>query len=168
MEQSNQNVIDSYIATDNEGLVVAEPVENYNNLPIATGIVVDSNVQTLSFEDNNGLPTLIGVIVEPIVETPSPVCTYVTKVNKNLFMIVLLIVTAVADLDLDVNLIRGTIPSELGMLSSWTWLDLDNNSITGSLPTELCLLTNTAIYYDESKIFCFCVDNIYISGTPCT
>jgi len=61
----------------------------------------------------------------------------------------------------------GTIPSEMGMLSSLIELSLNNNSIKGTLPTELCALTNTTIYYDGSEISCSCVGSSYKGGTFC-
>ena len=55
-------------------------------------------------------------------------------------------------LDLDFNLINGTIPSEIGMLSSLYWLYLHQNSITGTIPTEIGMLSSLErlVLYDNS------------------
>lgn len=46
-------------------------------------------------------------------------------------------------LDLSLNLFSGTIPTEIGLLSSLTELHLDGNGLEGTLPSELGMLTNT-------------------------
>ena len=66
-------------------------------------------------------------------------------------------------IDLDLNDITGTIQSEQVTLLSLTYLDLWNNVLTGTLPAELCL----TIYYDQFEISCFCVASTYLGGTPC-
>jgi len=57
-------------------------------------------------------------------------------------------------LNLRSNPITGTIPTEIGMLSSLDWLLLNNNLITGTFPTERCAMINTIIYYDEDEKSC--------------
>ena len=57
-------------------------------------------------------------------------------------------------LDLWLNSITGTIPSEIGMLSSLTRLDLDDNSITGTIPSEIGMLS--------------LLDHFYLSGNSIT
>ena len=44
-------------------------------------------------------------------------------------------------LDLANNTIKGTVPSELGMLGELTLLDLSSNDFEGVVPSELGLLT---------------------------
>jgi len=77
------------------------------------------------------------------------------------------ILSSLSYLMLSYNFITGTIPSEIGMLSSLQRLYLENNSIMGTIPTELCALTSTYIYYDGSEISCTCVNSIYVEGTSC-
>jgi len=50
------------------------------------------------------------------------------------------------------NSLQGTIPSELGLLTSLRWLWVEGNSLQGTIPTELGLLTSLQdlIVYDNS------------------
>jgi Leucine-rich repeat (LRR) protein len=48
-------------------------------------------------------------------------------------------------LDLALNLLSGTIPTEIGLLCSLTELDLASNGLEGTLPSELGLLTNAGV-----------------------
>jgi len=48
-------------------------------------------------------------------------------------------------LNLSGNQITGTIPSEIGTLSSLTTLDLSNTNVTGTLPEEICSIENISI-----------------------
>jgi hypothetical protein len=45
-------------------------------------------------------------------------------------------------LDLSLNLLSGTIPTEIGLLSSLTDLHLDGNGLEGTLPSEIGMLTS--------------------------
>ena len=47
------------------------------------------------------------------------------------------------------NQITGTIPTELGLLTSLQWLDLSNNQLTGTLPEEVKQLDGTTIDYGK-------------------
>lgn len=40
-------------------------------------------------------------------------------------------------LDLPLNDISGTIPSEIGLMSNLNWLSLSNNALTGTIPLEI-------------------------------
>ena len=59
-------------------------------------------------------------------------------------------------LSLPSNFITGTIPSQIGMLSSLTFLRLDENGITGTLPSEIGQL---------SKLRLLWIDGISLSTT---
>ena len=48
----------------------------------------------------------------------------------------------VTGLSLTFNDLTGTIPTELGALTSLQWLTLDKNQLTGTIPTELGSLTS--------------------------
>jgi len=48
-------------------------------------------------------------------------------------------------MNLSGNPITGTIPSEIGALSSLTTLDLSNTNVTGTLPEEICSIENISI-----------------------
>ncbi|EEF39415.1 receptor protein kinase, putative [Ricinus communis] len=50
-------------------------------------------------------------------------------------------------LDLSVNKISGSIPQEIGMLRSLTYIDLSNNFLNGSLPPSIGNLTQLPILY---------------------
>jgi Leucine-rich repeat (LRR) protein len=53
------------------------------------------------------------------------------------------LLTSLTHLDLDGNIgITGTIPTQLGLLTQLTHLDLDQNTLTGTIPTELGLLSS--------------------------
>jgi hypothetical protein len=43
-------------------------------------------------------------------------------------------------LNLNDNVLNGTIPTELGLLSNLTELDLESNQLTGTIPTSLASL----------------------------
>jgi len=61
--------------------------------------------------------------------------------------------SSLTHLDLDINFITGTIPSEIGMLSSLYWLDLDFNSITGTISSEIGMLSSlTYLDLDDNSI----------------
>ena len=45
-------------------------------------------------------------------------------------------------LDLDSNRLSGTLPAQLGKLASLSWLNLQNNRLGGTLPGALCGLAN--------------------------
>ncbi|GAX21897.1 hypothetical protein FisN_30Hh099 [Fistulifera solaris] len=45
-------------------------------------------------------------------------------------------------LDLEYNKLKGTIPTELGLLTKLVFLDFEFNEINGTIPTELCQLTD--------------------------
>ena len=44
-------------------------------------------------------------------------------------------------LDLSVNFLDGTIPSELGKLTNTTYLNLEHNRLWGTIPSEIGMLT---------------------------
>ena len=48
-------------------------------------------------------------------------------------------------LDLDFNPMTGTIPSEIGMLSALTWLDLEYSRMTGTIPSEIGMLSSLTV-----------------------
>ena len=50
------------------------------------------------------------------------------------------------------NGISGTVPTELGLLSSLQSLDLYNNTLQGTLPTELGLITDLVILFAPDKV----------------
>jgi hypothetical protein len=54
-------------------------------------------------------------------------------------------------LDLSQNLLVGTIPSELGMLSALTNIELDGNSLTGSIPSELGKFSRASFFFAMSR-----------------
>ena len=51
------------------------------------------------------------------------------------------LLTALDDVDLDLNYLSGSLPTQLGALTLLTELDLSANSLSGSLPTQLAALT---------------------------
>jgi len=53
----------------------------------------------------------------------------------------------VIEINMYYNTLRGSIPSELGLLTNLERLDLDDNSLTGSIPSELGLLNNLGSLY---------------------
>ncbi len=57
--------------------------------------------------------------------------------------------TSLQYLDLDNNNLTGSIPSEIGNLTSLQYLDLDNNNLTDSIPAEIGNLTKMQ-YFDLS------------------
>jgi hypothetical protein len=54
-------------------------------------------------------------------------------------------------LDFSQNLLVGTIPSELGMLSALTNIELDGNSLTGSIPSELGKFSRVSFFFALSR-----------------
>jgi Leucine-rich repeat (LRR) protein len=48
-------------------------------------------------------------------------------------------------LDLDTNLLSGTVPTSIGMLTNLDFLDLGDNNLNGTIPTELGLLSNLEV-----------------------
>ena len=50
-------------------------------------------------------------------------------------------------LQLHLNSLQGTIPTEMGMLNGLLELTLSNNALVGSIPSELGLLTNMYMFY---------------------
>ena len=49
--------------------------------------------------------------------------------------------TNLIDLDLDMNLLDGHLPTEMGLMASLDYLHLEWNSLSGTLPTEMGQLT---------------------------
>ena len=65
--------------------------------------------------------------------------------------------TSMQGLHIDNNQLTGTIPAELGRLSNLRWLTLHDNRLTGEVPTELGRLTNLQQLYLSGNRFSGCV-----------
>jgi len=64
--------------------------------------------------------------------------------------------STLVELQLSIYDLRGTIPSEVGLLTGLSYLDLSINSLKGSLPSELALLTGLTKLDLSSNLFeCF-------------
>ena len=64
-------------------------------------------------------------------------------------------------LDLSLNALRGTVPTELGEINNLERLKLDSNLLTGTIPPELGLVNSRGVYQLRELT----LDNTALSGT---
>jgi hypothetical protein len=74
------------------------------------------------------------------------------------------LLTTIQRIDLHNNQLVSTIPASLGALTSLTYLDLSNNGLTGRLPLTLCNLVGTLLHLDVCVIGSLGCP--YLTGVP--
>ena len=70
--------------------------------------------------------------------------------------------TSLTELDLYSNQLTGQIPTELGNLSNLTGLDLSGNQLTGTIPSSFTSLTGlTRFYFGDNAGLCAPTDSTF-------
>lgn len=74
-------------------------------------------------------------------------------IGKNQFVgnVSSLLSTSLQRLDLDSNLFKGTIPTEIGLLSNLVYLSMAKNQIQGAVPTEVGFLTKLCTFAQKRE-----------------
>ena len=77
-------------------------------------------------------------------------------------------------IDLYYNSLQGTIPTELGLLTSLQWLSVCDNFLTGAVPNEVCALRDINggsledLYADcVEEVECTCCNGCCVDGGGC-
>ena len=73
--------------------------------------------------------------------------------------------TSLTSLVLSGNQFSGGIPTEIGSCANLTWLDLNNNGMNGEIPTSLSALTNLTSLNLEGNFFAGNIDPAIFQGT---
>jgi hypothetical protein len=84
---------------------------------------------------------------------------------------VLLGMTSLLALDLDYNNFRGTLSTQLGLLTDLEYLDLNNNAFFGTVPSEIGAISGLGKFYEtclvHSKVMYVCTGSSPKSFARC-